>query len=87
MIIFDSLTEDDTLKIVGKLLKEVQDRVSELGVTVEVSEAAMKWLAKEGFDRMYGARPLRRAHTAEHRKRAFEEDSWRQSGARQHGKD
>lgn len=61
IIIFDPLTRDDTLKIVGKLLGEVQARVSELGVTVEATDAAREWLAKEGFDRMYGALPLRRA--------------------------
>ena len=61
VIIFDSLTQDDTLKIVEKLLNEVKARVAELGVKVEVSDSAMEWLAREGFDRMYGARPLRRA--------------------------
>lgn len=61
VIIFDPLTQDDTQKIVGKLLNEVKARVAELGVSVEVTDAAMEWLAKEGFDRMYGARPLRRA--------------------------
>ena len=61
VIIFDSLTQEDTLKIVGKLLGEVQARVAELGVSIELTESARKWLAKEGFDRMYGARPLRRA--------------------------
>jgi ATP-dependent Clp protease ATP-binding subunit ClpC len=61
IIIFDALTRDDTLKIVGKLLGQVQARVSELGVTIELTKKAREWLAKEGFDRMYGARPLRRA--------------------------
>jgi ATP-dependent Clp protease ATP-binding subunit ClpC len=61
IVIFDSLTEDDTLKIVGKLLNEVIGRVGELGVKVEVTDAARQWLAREGFDKMYGARPLRRA--------------------------
>ena len=61
IIIFDPLTPDDTVKIVGKLLGNVHARISELGVTVEVTDRAREWLAKEGFDRMYGARPLRRA--------------------------
>ncbi len=61
VIIFDPLTPDDTLMIVGKLMGEVQARVSELGVTIEITDSAKEWLAKEGFDRMYGARPLRRA--------------------------
>jgi ATP-dependent Clp protease ATP-binding subunit ClpC len=61
IVIFDSLTEEDTLKIVGKLLNEVVGRLAELGVSVEVTDTARQWLAKEGFDKMYGARPLRRA--------------------------
>jgi ATP-dependent Clp protease ATP-binding subunit ClpC len=32
-----------------------------MGVEIELTEAAKEWLAKEGFDRMYGARPLKRA--------------------------
>jgi len=61
IIIFDPLTQDDILKIVDKMMSEIEGRVGELGVKVELSDAAREWLAKEGFDRMYGARPLKRA--------------------------
>ncbi|MSQ08453.1 MAG: AAA family ATPase [Dehalococcoidia bacterium] len=61
IIIFDSLTQADILKIVDKLAREVSQRLSEMGVKIELSQPAREWLAKEGFDRMYGARPLKRA--------------------------
>jgi ATP-dependent Clp protease ATP-binding subunit ClpA len=42
-------------------MKEVQDRLNEYNITVELTDAARKWLAKEGYDPAFGARPLRRA--------------------------
>lgn len=42
-------------------MKEVQDRLNEHDITVQLSDAARLWLAKEGFDPAFGARPLRRA--------------------------
>ena len=60
-LVFDCLTQEDILQIVDKLVKEVEDRVSELGVEMTLTDAAREWLAKDGFDRMYGARPLKRS--------------------------
>ncbi len=61
IIIFDSLTEQHLQQIIELLLKEVQKRLSEHRITVELSESAKAWLIKEGYDPVYGARPLRRA--------------------------
>ena len=61
IVIFDSLTQDDILRIVDKLVGEVRLRLEEMGVAIELSQEAREWLAKEGFDRTYGARPLKRA--------------------------
>jgi ATP-dependent Clp protease ATP-binding subunit ClpC len=61
IIVFDSLTEEDIERIVGLLVREVADRVAEKGVKIELTPEAQKWLADEGFDKVYGARPLRRA--------------------------
>jgi ATP-dependent Clp protease ATP-binding subunit ClpA len=47
--------------IVDLQMKEVQERLTEHNITVELTEAARSWLAKEGFDPDFGARPLRRA--------------------------
>ena len=60
-IVFDSLTQDDIKLIVEKFMVEVSQRVSDLKVSLSLSEDAKVWLAKTGFDRMYGARPLKRA--------------------------
>ena len=60
-IVFDSLTQDDIKLIVDKFMLEVSERVSDLKVSLSLSEDAKEWLAKTGFDRMYGARPLKRA--------------------------
>ncbi len=48
-------------EIVVLQMKEVQDRLNEHNITVELTDAARKWLAKEGYDPAFGARPLRRA--------------------------
>ena len=60
-IVFDSLTQDDIKLIVDKFMVEVTERVSDLKVSLFLSEDAKGWLVKTGFDRMYGARPLKRA--------------------------
>jgi ATP-dependent Clp protease ATP-binding subunit ClpC len=60
-IVFDSLTQDDIKLIVDKFMSEVTERVSDLKVSLFLSEDAKAWLVKTGFDRMYGARPLKRA--------------------------
>ena len=48
-------------QIVDLQMKEVQERLSEHDITVELTESARKWLAKEGYDPAFGARPLQRA--------------------------
>jgi ATP-dependent Clp protease ATP-binding subunit ClpC len=42
-------------------MQEVQDRLNEHDIAVQLSDAARAWLAKEGYDPAFGARPLRRA--------------------------
>ncbi len=60
-IIFDSLTRDDLHRIVELMAVAVQSRLEEQSITLRVSDAAKDWLVKEGYDPVYGARPLRRA--------------------------
>jgi ATP-dependent Clp protease ATP-binding subunit ClpC len=60
-IVFDSLTREDIELIVDKFMGEVSDRVADLKVSLTLTEGARSWLAKTGFDRMYGARPLKRS--------------------------
>ncbi len=59
-IVFDSLSEEETRQIVDIIFAEVSDRLAEHGVTIDLTDEARDWLASEGFDRVYGARPLRR---------------------------
>jgi ATP-dependent Clp protease ATP-binding subunit ClpC len=61
IIMFSPLTLEQMEEIVILQMKEVQDRLNEYNITVELTDAARKWLAKEGYDPAFGARPLRRA--------------------------
>jgi ATP-dependent Clp protease ATP-binding subunit ClpC len=61
IIMFSQLSIDQVKDIVGLQLKEIQERLTENGIQVELSESARDWLANEGYDTMFGARPLRRA--------------------------
>ena len=45
----------------GLLVAAVGDRLSETGISLDVTDAALTLLAREGYDPVYGARPLRRA--------------------------
>jgi ATP-dependent Clp protease ATP-binding subunit ClpC len=54
------LSLDDMVQIVDLQMKEIQDRLGEHGLRVTLTEAARRWLANEGFNPAFGARPLRR---------------------------
>jgi ATP-dependent Clp protease ATP-binding subunit ClpC len=58
---FSPLSIEDMEQIVNLQMKEIQDRLNEYGVKVELTEGSRKWLAKTGYDKAFGARPLRRA--------------------------
>ena len=60
IMVFDPLSEAQITRIVDLRVQEVQDRLSAREVTISLTEAAKEWLARTGFDRVYGARPLRR---------------------------
>src|SRR5688572_10064503 len=61
IIMFSPLSLEQMQDIVVLQMQEVQDRLNEYNITVELTDAARKWLAKEGYDPAFGARPLRRA--------------------------
>ncbi len=60
VIVFDSLTREQIHQIVDLLVADLQKRLSDRKLTLKLTDAARDWLAKEGFDANYGARPLRR---------------------------
>ena len=61
IIVFHELTESQLRNIVELMIRNLQKRLSERKLEVALTKAAKSWLAKEGYDPVYGARPLRRA--------------------------
>jgi ATP-dependent Clp protease ATP-binding subunit ClpC len=61
LIVFHSLGEAELKQIVSLMIKKVESRIKENGLSIEVTDAAKSALVKEGLDPMFGARPLRRA--------------------------
>lgn len=61
IIMFSPLSVEEMEHIVILQMKEVQDRLNDHNIMVQLTDAARKWLAKEGYDPAFGARPLRRA--------------------------
>ncbi|HET9367506.1 MAG TPA: AAA family ATPase [Candidatus Udaeobacter sp.] len=60
IIIFDRLSEDDLKKIVEIQLGRLSKRLDQQKITLKLSDSAKELLAREGYDPVYGARPLRR---------------------------
>jgi ATP-dependent Clp protease ATP-binding subunit ClpC len=60
IVIFHPLTQKDIEEIVGIQIAEVEKRLGEKKITLMVDPAAKRYLAKEGFDPEFGARPLKR---------------------------
>ena len=61
IIVFNQLEQSDIEEIAKRMLKSLQKRTHDLGIELDFTDAAITELAKEGFDKTYGARPLRRA--------------------------
>ena len=60
IIIFDRLSEDDLKRIVEIQLKRLSKRLEQQKITLDLSDSAKQLLAREGYDPVYGARPVRR---------------------------
>ena len=61
IIVFNHLTRIDIWEICGLMIKQVQNRLKEKGIYLIVDLAVQAFLTDEGYDPIYGARPLRRA--------------------------
>jgi len=61
IIMFSPLSIEEMEQIVGLQMKDLHERLSEHNIDVELSSEARSWLAKEGYDPAFGARPLQRA--------------------------
>ena len=60
-IIFHPLSAEEINQVVTLMLDRVSKQIAQKGMDFEVTDAAKQFLAREGFDPQYGARPLRRA--------------------------
>ncbi|MFQ5997200.1 MAG: ATP-dependent Clp protease ATP-binding subunit [Dehalococcoidales bacterium] len=60
IIVFHELTEEQLRNIVELMVKDLQKRLAERKLEIKLTEKAKSWLAKEGYDPTFGARPLRR---------------------------
>jgi ATP-dependent Clp protease ATP-binding subunit ClpC len=63
-IVFKPLSEDNILKIVDIELNQMVSRIEHKGFKVSIDSSVRKFLADNGYDKDYGARPLKRAITS-----------------------
>ncbi len=61
VVIFNQLTEENIFSIIDILMKGVTRRLDNLGLTLELTPEAKKFIAEKGYDSQFGARPLHRA--------------------------
>jgi ATP-dependent Clp protease ATP-binding subunit ClpC len=61
IIVFHSLEKEHLLKIVSLMSESLRKRLSDQGIDIELTQAALEKITDEGYDPDYGARPLRRA--------------------------
>ncbi len=61
VVIFNQLTEENIFSIIDILMKGVTKRLDNLGLKLELSEEAKKFISDKGYDSQFGARPLHRA--------------------------
>jgi ATP-dependent Clp protease ATP-binding subunit ClpB len=60
IVLFKALTFDEIARIVDLLIAELRQRLADRNIRIELTEAARQFVARQGFDPVYGARPLRR---------------------------
>jgi len=61
VIVFHPLSEEQIIKIVDIMIKDLEKRLEKMNININVTEKAKNYIAKEGFDPTFGARPLERA--------------------------
>jgi len=61
IIVFNKLSDENIKEIAHLMLESVRERIAAQGIAVTFTDEVAEYLAKEGFDPVYGARPLRRA--------------------------
>jgi len=61
IVVFDQLSREEIAKIIDVQLEKLRRNLEERGISLELDESARDLLVKEGYDPVYGARPLKRA--------------------------
>ena len=61
IIVFHSLNQEHIDEIVKLMIKDLQERLKNMDINLELEDCAVKLIAKEGFNKEYGARPLKRS--------------------------
>lgn len=61
IVVFNQLEKDDIVEIARRMLKSLNKRLAEMNIKAEFTDEAISAIADAGFDKVYGARPLRRA--------------------------
>ncbi len=61
VVVFNALEKEDINKIIDIELEQLLDRIEELGYTLKLTKKAKSFIVEKGFDKQYGARPLKRA--------------------------
>mgnify|MGYP006073111441 FL=1 len=61
IVIFNSLEKEDLKKIISIELEKLKSRIKDLGYEIKISTKAVNFLCEKGYDKKYGARPLKRA--------------------------
>ncbi|MDP3804558.1 MAG: AAA family ATPase, partial [Candidatus Omnitrophota bacterium] len=60
LIVFRSLTKEDLEQVIGLEIKDVESRLKEQNIRIELDKGAVDFLIEKGFDKSFGARPLKR---------------------------
>lgn len=60
IVVFKALTHEETEKIVGLLVKELAGRLEAKDISIKMTDSAIKFVAAESYDEVYGARPVNR---------------------------
>ena len=65
LIVFDLLTKEEIKEVTKRMLNEIKNRLKDKNITIEFTDSVINKLSEKGFDKVYGARPLRRLITTE----------------------
>ena len=60
IITFNKLSKEDLKEILSKIIEEIEHRLIDINVKINLSESAINYFIDNGYDEFYGARPLKR---------------------------